>query len=217
MFYFEIDVDVFGNALSTLFTAYFEKRYFYNKINFTYEGKSKYGLNYNNINHSRHMFLLSTIEYSKNINMLFSEYPYRNRHCFDSMFKQKPISIKKDEYLINFGYSNNPKIKLGKIEEGKFIPNTDPFNDETHRKEINYKNDEFDIVKSFINEIINYKLQNRKANLKKEDMNVILERYGISYTNEMYRLINVLKKVNEKAIETTNKTNQIGKVLSLHK
>ena len=30
--YFEIDVDLFGKALSELFTAYFGKRYFYNKI-----------------------------------------------------------------------------------------------------------------------------------------------------------------------------------------
>lgn len=213
--YFEIDVDVFGNALSTLFTAYFGKRYFYNEFSFNYEGKTRYGLNYNNIIHSRCMFLLSPNKYQGNEKRLFSEYAYRSRDYSDSMFKQKPISVKEDDYLINFGYSSNPKIRLGKVEEEKFIPSTYPFNDSSHREEINYNNQQFDIVEDFINEIITYKLAHRKANLEQEDMNIILEKYGISYVNEMNKLINVLKNANEKAMDRILKNNQIGKVLRL--
>ena len=215
--YFEIDADLFGNALSALFTAYFGERYFYNKVNIRYEGKSRYGLNYNDIIQSRNMFLLSTKEYQKNSKIFFSEYPYRNRHYFDSMFKQKPISIKEEDYLINFGHPSNSKIRLGKVEDEKFVPNTIPFNDYEHKEEVNYNNQNIDLVEDFIYEIIDYKLSNRKATLDQEDMNKILEKYGISYTDEMCKFINVLKNVNEKAIDTMTRTNQIGKVLCLHK
>lgn len=212
--YFEIDVDVFGNALSTLFTAYYGERYYYNKIDFSYEGKTRSGLNYNDVIHSRCMFLLSQTKYRNNIKCFFSEYPYRDRDYFDSMFKQKPISINKGEYLINFGHPSNPKIKLGKVEQGEFIPSTYPFNDVSHREQINYNNSNFDIVEDFIIEIMNYKLSNRKANLDQNDMNTILEKYGISYIDEVNKLINVLKNTNEKAMDTLSRNNQIGKVLS---
>lgn len=215
--YFEIDVDLFGNALSVLFSAYFGKKYFYNTISFTYEGKSRYWANYNDIFHSRYIFLLSTKEYKKSWKRFFSEYPYRERQYFDSMFKQKPISVKDEDYLINFGHSINPKIKLGKIEDEKFVPNTIPFNDFDHKTEINYNNQNIDLVEDFIFEIMNYKLSNRKAILEQEDMNKILEKYGMNYTDEMSKFINVLKNVSEKAIDTMTRTNQIGKVLSLHK
>lgn len=215
--YFEIDVDLFGNALSALFSAYFGKRYFYNKIRFTYEGKSRYGLNYNDIFNSRYIFLLSTEEYENNCKKFFSEYPYRDRHYFDSMFKQKPIFVKEKDYLINFGRSSNPKIKLGTFEDEKFVPNTIPFNYYEHKTEINYNNQNVDLVSDFIYEIIDYKFSKRKATLDQEDINKILEKYGISYNNEMSNFINILKNVNEKAIDTMTGTNQIGKVLSLHK
>lgn len=45
----------------------------------------------------------------------------------------------------------------------------------------------------------------------------ILEKYGISYKNEMHKLVNVLKNANEKAIDTMIKNNQLGKILTLHK
>ncbi len=215
--YFEIDVDVFGNALSALFTAYYGERYYYNKSDFSYEGKTRPGLNYNNVIHSRCMFLLSPTKYQKNIKRFFSEHPYRDRNYFDSMFKQKPISINEEDYLINFGHPSNPKIKLGKVEQGKFIPSTYPFNDVSHREEINYNNSNFDIVEDFIIEIMSYKLSNRKANLDQNDMNAILEKYGISYIDEVNKLINVLKNTNEKALDTLSRNNQIGKVLSKKK
>jgi len=214
--YFEIDVDIFGNALSSLFTAYFGEKYFYNNINVMYESKSIHYLNYNDITDSRYMFFLSNKKY-KNINISFDNYPYRKRNEFDTMFKQKPISIKENEHLINFGYFHNPKIKLGKVEDGKFIPSTYPFNDASHCKEVNFKNNFNFIVVDFINEIINYKLINRKADLNEFDMYNILEKYGISYKNEMHKLVNVLKNANEKAIDTMIKNNQLGKILTLHK
>lgn len=214
--YFEIDVDIFGNALSALFTAYFGEKYFYNNISVCYEGKSIYYLNYNDIISSRCMFFLSNKKY-QNLKISFDDYPYRKRDEFDSMFKQKPISINENEHLINFGYFHNPIIKLGKVKDGKFIPNTYPFNDASHREEVNFKNNFNYIVEDFINEIINYKLTNRKSDLDENDMHNILEKYGISYKNEMQKLVNVLKKANEKAIDTMVKNNQIGKVLTLHK
>ena len=215
--YFEIDVDLFGNALSALFTAYFGKRYFYNKITISYEGKSRYGLNYNDVIDSRKMFLLSTKDYQKNIKTFFSEYPYRDRGYFDSMFKQKPISLKVEDYLINFGHQSNPKIRLGKVENTNFIPNTLPFNDCGHKTEVNYNNQNINLVEDFICEIMYYKLSNRKATLEQEDMNKILEKYGISYTNEIKKFINVLENVKGKAIDTITRTNKIGKVLCLYK
>lgn len=215
--YFEINVDLFGNALSDLFTTYFRKRYFYNKISVIYEGKTRYGLNYNDITNHRYMFFLGTEENPKDIKNLFSEYPYRKRDYFDSMFKQKPISIKDDEYLINFGDSSNPKITLGEVEDDEFIPSTYPFNDASHIEEINHNNKNFDIVDHFINEIMIYKLSNRKATLDQEDMDKILEKFGISRTNEMQKLVGVLKNVKEKAITTMTETIPIEKVLSLHK
>ena len=48
-------------------------------------------------------------------------------------------------------------------------------------------------------------------------MNKILEKYGISYNNEINKLITVLKNAREKAINEMSKTNQVGKVLCLHK
>ena len=107
--------------------------------------------------------------------------------------------------------------KLGKIDDENFVPNTIPFNDFDHKAEINYNNQNIDLVEDFIFEIMNYKLSNRKATLEQEDMNKILEKYGISYTDEMNKFINALKNVNEKAIDTMTRTNQIGKVLCLHK
>ena len=159
------------------------------------------------------MFLLSTIEHKKNITLPFSEHPYRDRDYYDTMFKQKPLSVKDDEYLINFGCQSKPKIRLGKVEDEKFIPNTSPFCDWEHNKEINYNNQNTDIVEDFIHEIMNYKLSNRKGTLEQEDINKILEKYGISYTSEMQKLANTLKSVNEKAVEAMNKTTKIGKVL----
>lgn len=215
--YFEINADLFGNALSTLFTAYFGKRYFYNKISIIYEGKTRYYLNYNDITNHRYMLFLGTEENPKDVKKLFSENPYRKRDYFDSMFKQKPISIKDDEYLVNFGDSSNPRITLGEVEDDKFIPQTFPFNDAQYCGEINYNNKNFDIVDHLINEIMIYKLSNRKATLDYEDMGKILEKFGISRTNEMQKLVSVLKNVKEKAITTMTETIPIEKVLSFHK
>ena len=215
--YFEIDVDLFGNALASLFTYYFGEKYFYNKVSVSYEGKSRVGLNYNDIIQSRNMFLLSTKHYQKNSKIFFSEHPYRNRNYFDSMFKQKPILITEKDYLINFGYLSNPKIKLGEVENKSFIPNIIPFNDFDHKNEINYNNQNIDLVEDFISEIMDYKLSNRKAKLEQEDINKILEKYGISYIDEMRKFVNVLKNVNEKTIDTMLKANKVGKVLTLHK
>ena len=64
---------------------------------------------------------------------------------------------------------------------------------------------------------MNYKLLNRKAILEQDDINKILEKYGISYTDEINKFINTLKNINEKAINTMKKTNKIGKVLYLRK
>lgn len=215
--YFEIDADTFGNALSALFTAYLGKRYYYNEMYISYGGKSRCGLNYTDIHHSRYMLLLSPKEHKKSIKYLFSEHPYRNKGYNDSMFKRKPISVNDDDYLINFSHVNIPKIKLGTVDSEKFIPNTAPFNDWSLTEEINYNNQNTDIVEDFICEIMDYKLTNRKATLEQEDMNKILEKYGISYTDEMQKLASTLECVKEKAIDTMCKTTQIGKVFSLHK
>ena len=220
--YFEIDVNLFGNALSMLFTAYLGKKYFYNAVHIQYEGKSECKLDYYDKIESRTLFLLSTEEHQgyNTINFDAEEIPYTRSKRVDSMFKEKPISLKDDNYLIDFGsytFNDCKKIKLGTVEDDKFIPNTSPFNDFDHETEINYNNQNVDLVEDFICEIMNYKLTNRKATLEQEDMNKILEKYGISYTNEMNKLINTLKNVNAKAIDTMTRTNQIGKVLCLHK
>ena len=44
------------------------------------------------------------------------------------------------------------------VMDGKFVPNTIPFNDSDHKAEINYNNQNIDLVEDFINEIMNYKL-----------------------------------------------------------
>lgn len=220
--YFEIDVNLFGNALGMLFTAYLGKKYFYNAVHIQYEGKSECKLDYYDKIESRTLFLLSTEEH-KGYNTIYfdaEEIPNTRGKRVDSMFKEKPISLKDNNYLIDFGgytFNDCKKIKLGTVEDDKFIPNTSPFADSTYESEVNYNNQNTDLVEDFICEIIDYKLSSKKATLDQEDMNKILKKYGISYNNEINKLITVLKNAREKAINEMSKTNQVGKVLCLHK
>lgn len=218
--YLSIDKNLLGNNLSYLFSLHFNTKYYFNEIYFTYKGKTDSRLNYYNIESSRHILLISPQKYNETYNQHFSDYSYRDRDYFDTMFKQKPISIKENEYLLYFHYVNKSQIKLGKVENKEFIPDINyPFRDGNGScfKEVNYNNQKFSFIEDFIKAIITYKLNNRKPNLTQKDINIILEQFGITRKNEIHKLISVLKNTNEKTNYILSEINSVGKILKLEK
>lgn len=116
------------------------------------------------------------IEYSHYI----SPYPFCKEDYFDNLFKHFPVKINNGDFLVYFGNSSKGKIKLGKLQNSNFVPNNfDPIQDGEHRDEVKFNNPFYDFVSDFINTIVQYKLNNRKFDLAQEDMEIILEQFGI--------------------------------------
>lgn len=218
--YLDIDLNLFGNALRTLFSKYYGYPFYFNKCLFTYMGKSRSGLNYYDIKENRFFYL---IEERPNIHPRI-QHPFSERSVYikenddDSMFKQKPLSMDYlNAYTMYFGVCDTDVIKLGTIENNAFVANTMPFNGMKDPGEVVVDNSPFDIVADFIDDIIKYKIENDNPTITQEDMEKILETYGISCKNEAQNLANVLRNGRNKAIALLLETQPVGDVLSLKK
>lgn len=203
--YLDIDMDVFGEGLSLVFMYNMDYPCYYNKVYFKYEGKTRPSINYNDYSDSRYIYVISPRRYPQTIKKDFclDGKAYRKRDEYDTMFKQKPIRFIDEAFILRFTPRCQEKqtLRLGNIEAGEFVPGyINPYTDSDGLKEIEYEHFEHPFIQEFMKRIFEYKLANRKPNITMEDMYEILESYGFSRKNEMTRLVRVLKRAEEKAI-----------------
>lgn len=176
--FFDIDEDIFGNALSTLFSMKFGQKFYFQKLISTCEAKP--GPIAWHTTHTINLSVISSTKYDIEYSHYVSQYPYCKEHYFDNLFKHFPVQINNSDFLLYFGNDSKGKIKLGKLQDGNFVPNNfNPIQDCEHQDEVKFNNPSYDFVSDFINAIIQYKLDNRKFNLTQEDMDVILEQFGV--------------------------------------
>ena len=176
--FFDIDENVFGTALSKLFSIKFDKEYYFQRLVSICEAKP--GPIVWHTEHTKYLSIISPIKYGNEYSYYVSPYPYRKEHYFDNLFKHFPVKINDSDFLIYFGNYCNRKIKIGKLQDGKFVPNNfDPIQDGENKDEVRFNNPSYDFVEEFINTIMQYKLNNRKSNITQEDMNIILEQFEV--------------------------------------
>lgn len=135
-----------------------------------------------------------------------------------SLFSKAPLKLDEKEFLLYFGdYAcENVKIGLGYIEDGQFIP-TDAFKRSAPTTEIEHINPAYPFVEDFIRAVFNYKIVNRKPNLNENDMEVILEDFGISRIEKLQTITSLLKNVQEASTEILLGNNNVGDVLKLER
>lgn len=176
--FFDIDENLFGNALSTLLSAKFDKEFHFQKLISVCEAKP--GPVVWHTTHTIDLSVISSTQYDIEYSHYISPYPFCKEDYFDNLFKHFPVKINNGDFLVYFGNSSKGKIKLGKLQNGNFVPNNfDPIQDGEHRNEVKFNNPSYDFVSDFINTIVQYKLNNRKSDLAQEDMEIILEQFGI--------------------------------------
>ena len=176
--FFDIDEDIFGNALSSLFSIKLGNEFYFQKLISTCEAKPG-PIDYYHKS-DRLLSIISTTQYNHKYSHYISPYYYRKEHYFDTIFKHFPVEIKDADFLIYFGDSYQRRIKLGKLQDGNFVPNNfNPIQDYGNMDEVKFSNRAYDFVSDFINAIMQYKLNNRKPDITEEDMDIILEQFGI--------------------------------------
>ena len=220
--YLTVDAKLFGNALSLLFTKYYGKKYYFNKVAYKYKGKSSYGLKYHDIAEVRFSYEVSVrevngiIKYHHHYNGDY-DVPFIKEYNEDPMFKCNPLIVG-DAYVVKFCESGDNIIELGTIVKGEFVPR---INDAIYSKglenEINYDNTKFDIVEDFILEIINYKIIHHKPNLEEKDFYEILKKYGISKQYEMTNLVRALNILKQESQRRVLESNTVASSLVLNK
>ncbi len=174
--FFDIDETIFGNALCSLFRKKFSKEFYFQKLDAICEAKP--GPVDLHVKTTMHLSVITTKHYDNEYSHYISYYPFRKEHYFDNLFKHHPVEINKGDFLLYFGNFSYPKIKLGKLVDGNFIPNNfNPIQDYEHIDEVKFNNPSYDFVSEFIKAIMQYKLNTRKASLKQEDMDIILKNF----------------------------------------
>lgn len=171
---FEINEDIFGNGLSSLFSLIYERNFYFQKLRSRWIYNS--GPIYSHHEEERDISIISSTIYDKYYSKYYSDYPWTKRDYFDTAFKKNPVDIKPEDYLVKFS-SNSLKtnIKLGKIVDDTFVVNKSiPISDAMNLEEVNFDNSKFEFVNDFVQAIIDYKLKNRKFTIDQEDINIIV-------------------------------------------
>lgn len=214
--YLDIDMKVFGEGLSCLFTYNLDYPCFYSEIFYEYEGKTRAELNYHNVHDSRYLSVIAPKQYAKTVRREFNDSrAYRPRTEYDTMFKQKPLRLIDEAYLLSFSTVKKDKIRLGEIVNGEFVPAyISPIKDASNKDEVEYVDPGFSFIQEFMTVIMNYKLKNRKPNITMEDMYIILGQYGIERRAYLESLARVLKNAHDKAMTTLAETNSVGMTLT---
>lgn len=180
--FFYIDESIFGNALSKLFSIKFGKDFYFQKLRSVCEANP--GPIIWHEKDTKYLSIISPVQYDDEYSHYESPYVYRKRDYFDNIFKHFPTEIKDEDFLIYYGNYRKRRIRLGKVTEDKFIPNNfNPIQDYGHIDEVKFNNPSYDFVGEFINEILNYKLNNRKGDIDEQDMNNILEQFELKLNN----------------------------------
>ncbi len=173
--FFEIDEDLFGNGLAKVFTKELGKKYTFQKLDAVREVKGD-NISNHNLN-TKYISVISDKEYDD----IYSYHVERtNVKKINSLFYDNPLIVEDNDFVVYFGNYLYRLITLGIIENNKVDINTFnpvPFSDD--RLQIIYKEINYPFISNFINEIINYKLQNRKIKIDENDMDVILSNLGI--------------------------------------
>lgn len=131
------------------------------------------------------------------------------------MFSKAPLKLDEKEFLLYFGdYAfENVQICLGHIENCGFVP-TDCFKT-SPTTEIDHSNPIYLFVEDFVKIIFNYKILNKKPILDQNDMQLILEEFGISRKQKLQTLVGLLKTMKEEFTEILLGSNNVENVLEL--
>ena len=188
--FFEIDEDLFGNALSKLFSKMFGKDYSFQKLTAICEANP--GPIDRHCSSSRNLSIISTQKYDYEYSHYISRYPFIKEDYFDTLFNHFPVDLKDEDFLVHFGSRcKGNKVILGKLVDKKFVPNNYvPFELFDYRKrEVKFKSHSYKFVDQFMTEIVDYRLKNWDPNITSEELDnivdVVAERFNKNKTKKL--------------------------------
>ncbi len=234
--YLTIDLELFGTNLCALFDKYlggchhFKK--FYPKIR-----TDKDRPIWQQWSESRDLAIISPENSNRDYNkesVVYASHPHPQflqaytlySEEYPSLFTKRPLELDDKDFLLYFGdYSFDcVKVYLGIIENGIFIPSKVgdyypiPVTVESSGGDtIHYNNPVYPFIEDFMREIFFYKIANKKPTLDQSDMNLILENFGISRSERIQALIDLLKSIKNQATETFMSSNTVEKTLEFQK
>lgn len=216
--YLTIDLDLFGENLSILFSNCLNEEFKYQKIKASIEtDKNKWPI-WNMGKEERYLAIISPIKYSKEEFIKITDKPYIKYDGSPTLFKEEPINLSHSDYLLCFDNKSLDKalFTLGTIEGNTFIPSIIPIQNNFTKNEIIYNNVSYDFVRQFIILIFEYKMKYKKVILTQNDMNIILEEMGLNRNNKIQELIMLLKDINKKTEKIISESS-VEKILKLQK
>lgn len=136
---------------------------------------------------------------------------------YPSLFSKVPLELDEKDYLLYFGdYAcKNVKIVLGSVKNSEFVPHS-RF-EVIGSSGIKYSNPQYPFIEEFIRAIFNYRILHQKPNLDQDDMELILEDFGISRKEKLQTIVKLLKTMEEESTEILLGNNNVGNVLKLKK
>lgn len=214
--YFTIDLELFGNSLSDVLSKYLNKNYYFQWLEPNLSVNKKMWPTWNQKSESRYMGILSTKVYDKDSFNRVTDLPHVEHKNAFTLFSRLPLNIPNKDFLVYFGNYDfkHATVFLGHIDNGKFTPNNfNPFMETSCIHEVKYQNYKYEVVGSFIEAIVNYKIKNKKPIIDQSDMAIILEDFDISRTRRIENLISILKNIKEDAIKSLEENHSVGESL----
>lgn len=229
--YLTIDLELFGKYLSAVFNRFLGGYYYFQKFTpiimtdkerpIWKQGKeikslavispNLYGKEFEkNYNRVRVVHMSSQQPWSLQAYTLGSkEYP--------SLFSKLPLELDEKDYLLYFGdYAcKDVTIVLGSVKNSEFVP-LSRF-EVIGSSGIKYSNPQYSFIEGFIKAIFNYRILNQKPNLDQDDMESILDNFGINKIEKLQIIVRLLKAIQEESTEILLGNNNVGNVLQLKK
>ncbi len=133
------------------------------------------------------------------------------------MFSKLPLELDEKDYLLYFGdYAcKDVTIVLGSVKNSEFVP-LSRF-EVIGSSGIKYSNPQYSFIEGFIKAIFNYRILNQKPNLDQDDMESILDNFGINKIEKLQIIVRLLKAIQEESTEILLGNNNVGNVLQLKK
>ena len=210
--YLDIDVDILGEALSYLFTYNLDYPFFYNKLYFELEGKNQEG---ETIRDGRHVAVVAPKKYAEHVIRPFEQETFVPTTKKDTMFKQQPLRLIDEAYLLRFTKEEDNNINMGFISNGRFLPvRILPLTTIDNLNEVEYNDPSYSFVDDFLRTVMQYKLDNHKPTINVQDVYAILGTYGIERREYLENLVKTLQNVRDKAISTATDNKSVGMILS---
>lgn len=229
--YLTIDLELFGKYLSAIFNRFLGGYYYFQEFTPTIMTDKERPI-WQQGKEIKSLAVISPNLYDKEseknynkvrvVNMASQQPRYLQAYTlcskeYPSLFSKAPLKLDEKDYLLYFGdYAcKDVKIVLGKVENSEFVPYS--CFEVIGSSGIRYSNPQYPFIEEFIRMIFNYRILNQKPNLDQDDMELILEAFGISRKEKLQTIVGLLKVMQEEYTEILLGNNNVENVLKLKK